>query len=217
MKKSLLLSTCLFFAVSGVHAQPGYGMPPAGYAPVAPMHMPARMPPPKRTVSEVDEAAAVLKAGLTKLTAFFNARQRPEQGEIAAFLDREIAPYFDFAYMAQWAGGPAFRRLGEQQKSNLETDIKTRFLTTMAQKLSTFNKQNVTYLAPRQTGKNQVDLSITIGNRGSYPARLDFRMYKSADGWRVYDVSANGSSAMMYYRQYYRQKIQRQMMQQRYR
>jgi phospholipid transport system substrate-binding protein len=214
MKKSLLLSTCLFCAATALQAQPGY-MPPMGYA-NAPMP-PARMAPPQRPVSEVDEAAQVLKAGLTKLTGFFGQNNRPGPEQIAAFLDKEIAPYFDFTYMAQWAAGSSANRMTDQQKAALETDIKTRFLTTMAQKLTNFNNQTVTYLPPRQIRRDQVELSISIGNRGSYPARLDFRMYKSEQGWKVFDVSANGSSALMYYRQYYRQQMQRPMMQPRYR
>jgi len=163
--------------------------------------------PVQRQNADLEEAAGILKAGLTKLTGFFGQPQRPGKDQIAAFLDKEIAPYFDFSYMAQWAAGPMYRRMGEQRQKAMETDIKTRFLTTMAQKLTSFNNQSVSYLPPRQSSAKQVELSITIGNRGSYPARLDFRLYKSSNGWKVYDVSANGSSALMYYRQYYRQQM----------
>ncbi|MCB1882186.1 MAG: ABC transporter substrate-binding protein, partial [Gammaproteobacteria bacterium] len=46
----------------------------------------------------------------------------------------------------------------------------------------------------------------------AYPARLDFRFYLAEDGWKVFDVAANGSSAVMHYRQQFRQMMRERMM-----
>jgi hypothetical protein len=35
---------------------------------------------------------------------------------------------------------------------------------------------------------------------GAYPDKMTFRMYKAADGWKVYDVEANGRSVVAHYR-----------------
>jgi phospholipid transport system substrate-binding protein len=171
----------------------------------------------KKPVSEVEEAGVILKAGLKKLLGFFSNNQKPDRELIAAFLDQEIAPYFDFNYMMKWAAGGRYMRMSEQQKHMMAKELKTRFLSTMAQKLSAFSNQQVKYLAPKVQGKGQVELSIAVANRGGYPARLDFRLYKGKSGWKVYDVSANGSSALMYYRQYFREQMYRQRLPARFR
>ena len=44
---------------------------------------------------------------------------------------------------------------------------------------------------------------------GGYPAELDFRLYRGTDGWKVFDVVANGSSALVYYRDYFRNSMRR--------
>jgi len=219
MIKRLLTGSCMLAICTSLAAQQPYQMPRMGYQPTMPppMSAPPARPPQARPRTEFEEASMILKAGLTRLINFFNTPTPPSREQIAVFLEKDIAPYFDFAYMSQWAAGPAFNRINDQQKKALETDIKAQFLSTMAQKLSNFSQQTVSYLSPRMTGRNQVELSISIGNPGNYPARLDFRLYKAAAGWKVFDVSANGSSALMYYRQYYRQKLQQQMMQTRYR
>ncbi len=220
MKKSLIVSACLScLLVTSVNAQQPYRTPYAGYGHGLPQQqMPAPRPAARqKKISEVEEAGAVLKEGLKKLLGFFSNNQVPNRQLIAAFLDKEIAPYFDFAYMTKWAAGGRYMRMSEQQKMMMEQQLKTQFLSTMAQKLSSFKNQRVKYLAPKVQGKGQVELSIAIMNRGGYPARLDFRLYKSKSGWKVYDVSANGSSALVYYRQYFRQQMQRQRMQSRYR
>jgi phospholipid transport system substrate-binding protein len=41
---------------------------------------------------------------------------------------------------------------------------------------------------------------VILQNPGSYPARMEFRLYRSADGWKVFDVLAQGRSVLMYYR-----------------
>jgi phospholipid transport system substrate-binding protein len=32
------------------------------------------------------------------------------------------------------------------------------------------------------------------------PTKLEFRFYKSKDGWKIFDVKAAGNSAVVYYR-----------------
>ena len=213
MKKSLLVTACLccLAAATAVNAQPpGYRGPATGYGYAMPQPKPEMRMPQRQKASDAEEAGVILKAGLNKLLGFFKGSQVPSREKIATFLDKEIAPYFDFAYMAQWSAGATYRRLSEPQKKKMESELRTQFLTTMAQKLSSFDKQAVRYLAPRVTGRNQVELSIAISNPGNYPARLDFRLYKSGKNWKVYDVSAKGSSALMYYRQYFRQQMKKQ-------
>ena len=216
MKKFRLIPALLCGLISTpLLAQPQpYQMPMPGYG-YQPRSMPAPVKP--KPPSEVEQAGTILKEGLTKLVSFFKQNQASSGQQIAVFLDREISPYFNFPYMAKWAAGSYYSRMSKPQRKALENELKTQFLSTMAQKLTSFSNQSVRYLPAKITGKGQVQLSIAISNRGGYPARLDFRMYKDKNGWKVYDVSANGSSALMYYRQYFRQKLQRQGMPTRYR
>ena len=57
-------------------------------------------------------------------------------------------------------------------------------------------------------------VSAAILNPGTYPARMDFRLYRSGDDWRVYDVAANGQSAIVHYRRELMRQIRQQKMQQ---
>ena len=194
-----ILVVCFSFSVNA--QQTNYQNPSVGYGYAM-----------QQRTSNVEEAGVILKAGLDKLMGFFNSTNTPSAEQISLFLGKEIAPYFDFGYMAKWTAGVHYSRMSPIQKRKLESLMRTQFLTSMAQKLTAFKQQNVKYLVPRQTGKNQVILSIALANQGVYPARLDFRLYKSNQGWKVFDVSANGSSALMYYRQYFLRNMKRKMM-----
>ncbi|MCB1856845.1 MAG: ABC transporter substrate-binding protein [Gammaproteobacteria bacterium] len=150
--------------------------------------------------AEQQGPAAILNEGLKKLQAFARQDERPSREAIALFLDQEVAPYFDFAYMAKWAGGRAWRHLGPERQAELEQTIKIDFLSTLAQRLAGYDGQQVRIIRTRRGSGNEVSVMVGILNPGSYPAQLEFRFYRSSRGWKVFDVSANGSSVVMHYR-----------------
>ncbi|MES9844282.1 MAG: ABC transporter substrate-binding protein [Candidatus Sedimenticola sp. 6PFRAG5] len=138
---------------------------------------------------------------------FVGTKQRPNPKQLAAFLDTEIAPYFDFHYMAQWTSGPRWRQMSEKQRAQMASKLKQNFLGSLVQKLSGYAGQNFRMLPARRGSGGAVSVNIAIQNPGRYPARMKFRFYKNGSDWRVFDVEANGSSALAYYRQYFRGKM----------
>jgi phospholipid transport system substrate-binding protein len=155
--------------------------------------------------------AAILKRGLARLVAFADQDNRPSKKQIAMFLNQEIAPYFDFSYMARWVGGKEWRRMTPARKAELEQRLQRDFLGTLAQRLTSYGGQQVRVLRPRARKGNEVDVAVAVQNPGGYPARLNFRFYRSNEGWKVFDVSANGNSAVAYYRQNFKRMMRRGM------
>jgi phospholipid transport system substrate-binding protein len=193
MKPMLWLPMAAVFAFSGVSlAQPpqhgGYAPGPYGMSPYrgAPRTSPGA------------EASAVLREGIDKLVEFLGKDENKLQ--VAAFLDKEIAPYFDFDYMAKWVAGPRYARMGEDAREALAAKLEARFLGTLARRLAIYDDQQVRFFRPRMAGRGTVSVSVGILRPGSYPAKLEFRMYRGAGGWKIYDVLANGRSASAYYR-----------------
>ena len=149
----------------------------------------------------VSEAGTFLRSGLEQLLDFLKQKPRPSEMKVAAFLDEKITGYFDFEYMARTAVGPAYRRMNAERRTAVVQRIEQDFLSTLARRLASYDNQRVRFFRPRRGLGNRTSVTVGIGNPGSYPARLDFRLYRSKDGWKVYDVSANGNSAVNYYRQ----------------
>jgi phospholipid transport system substrate-binding protein len=165
----------------------GYG-PGAGPIPEMPMQNPGT------------EAVTKLKAGMDKMLAYLEQKDVPNKLQAAAFLDREIAPYFDFAYMAQWAAGPSWSTMSEPDRKAMTATIEASFLSSMSNQMAQYSGQQVRYLRPRPGPAGSVKVPVMILRPGTYPGKLTFRMYHSADGWKVYDVEANGRSVSAYYR-----------------
>ncbi len=148
-----------------------------------------------------DEPARILSDGIRNLLVFI--RQPGNQNALAleGFVKREIAPIFDFPYMSRWVAGPAARDMNEQRKRRFQVMFTQRFLKLMIGQLAKFSTQGPIQVLPsRRLSAKHALVTATLGNRRGYPAHVDFRMYRSPTGWKVFDVAANGSSVLAYFR-----------------
>ncbi len=149
----------------------------------------------------------VLREGVGKLVAFMGQPERPDTVRIQAFLDAEIAPYFDFDYMAQWVAGRQYRAMNGAQREQLKNQLEAMFLGALAKRLGGYSNQKVRVLRARRGRGNEVTVGVGIVQPGGYPAKMDFRFYRGNEGWKVFDVAANGSSALVYYRQQFKRSL----------
>ena len=99
--------------------------------------------------AEAAGPAAELERGMGKMLAFLRQEQRPDPKALEAFLVQEIAPFFDFAYMAKSAAGPMYRHMSDEQREHMTEIIEQRFLTTMAQRLGGYNSQRLKVMSQR--------------------------------------------------------------------
>lgn len=155
--------------------------------------------------------AQVLRDGVNKMLGFLKQTPRPSSEQVAKFLTEEIAGYFDFTHMARFAAGGMARSMDAEQLQKLETKLRDMFLGAMAQHLTAYADQSVEFLPPRRGGQrgDEVTLPMAIMGPQGYPSELEFRLYRSEGGWKVFDVVANGSSALMFYRNYFRDAMRR--------
>ena len=195
MKPYFWLSMAVLLGVVSVaQAQPTYGPGPGAYPRSGAYPMAPR-------VNPGSEAAAKLREGMDKMLAFLGQEETPNKLQVAAFLDGTIAPYFDFDYMAKWVAGPGYAAMSKEHREAMAASLEARFLGTLASRLAKYKGQQVRFFRPRRGPRGAVSVQVGIQSPGGYPSKLEFRMYRSADGWKVYDVMANGRSAVAHYRQ----------------
>jgi len=158
--------------------------------------------PVQRTHPQQASPADLLKQGIEQLTNYLASPSGPNKPPLEAFLENTIAPFFDFEYMTRWAAGAQARDMTAQQGAALEQKLRRLFMAAMVEKLAQYRHGKVVFLRPMgnpQTG--ELVLRVLAYQQGTpQPQRLSFRMYRSHRGWKVYDVSANGQSALAYYR-----------------
>ncbi|HEA26396.1 MAG TPA: ABC transporter substrate-binding protein [Ectothiorhodospiraceae bacterium] len=151
--------------------------------------------------SGIMEPAQVLRTGIETLTSYMEQNRNPEPAKLAHYLEQNIAPYFDFKRMATWAAGPSYRYMSKQQRAQLVLSIKSDFMGVLAKRLTGYSGSRIEYLRPRgNLARGKVILGVKIHTGNGYPLRLDFKLYHGKKGWKVYDVVANGASAVSHYR-----------------
>ncbi len=194
----IALAAALLAASTHLFAQSGYGQG-------APLYEPAYAPVP----ATPDQ---VVRRGIDRLTGFLMGAQNPPPAAIRAFLDREIAPDFDFAYMARWAAGPMYRRLTPEQRAQMTTVLKNMFLSALAKNLGTYANPAPrvdVYPARASANGSQTTVHARLVSPNGIFSGLNFRFYWNERGWRIFDVSANGASAVAYYRSYFGEMFRR--------
>ena len=154
--------------------------------------------------AEAGTPAAILKEGITKLTTFIQSGKAKNPAQAKNYLEQEIAPYFDFSYMTRWAAGPAWSRMDSRQRTTMQAQLTRAFLTTLAQKLASYTNQPIRYFTPRGRSGDEVTVSAWIMQPSGIPTKLDFRFYQSDSGWKIFDVKAAGTSAVVYYRRQFK-------------
>lgn len=205
----VMIAVAGMLAAGSLSAQPAPYGPMGGYGPdMGYAHPPMHSPRHRQAMRQQVGPAARLKEGLDKLLGYLAKQENLQKDRLMAFLDRDIAPFFDFDYMAKVAGGGMYRQLSDAQRSRMSNRIKQDFLTTMARRLSAYNQQQLRLAGQRLSDDGRTATArVMVSGAGGYPSRLDFRMYRDGDDWRVYDVSANGQSAVAYFRNEFRQHM----------
>jgi phospholipid transport system substrate-binding protein len=201
MRNALItLGAVLALFAAGVSAQPWYG--PGPYGPGYPMAQPVEQGP-----------EAIVREGIGKLQAFMAGGGGVEPQTALGFIQDEIAPYFDFSYMAEWAAGGYWDRMSEEAKAQMIDRLRGKFLQALARHVAAYTAPQVRVGSPRPgSSRGEVVVPTIVKPRYARtgPAmRLNFRFYHGADGWKIFDVTANNQSAVMYYRQEFAESMRR--------
>lgn len=172
-------------------------------------YQPKTLPvPPVRAQSPVD----LLEESINKVIRFLSSPQQASLEQITFFLKKEITPHFDFSYMARWVAGHYYKTMSPEQQRKFTEIFSELFITTFVQKLSSYQNYPpvVENFISRRTSENEAMASARVIQENGVVIQADFKFIRTARGWKVVDVRANGVSALFYYRNFFAEQIQRQ-------
>lgn len=116
-------------------------------------------------------------------------------------VEAKILPNFDFNRMTQLAVGKNWPRATAQQKQALVTQFRNLLVRTYSTSLTAFTNQTVEF-KPLAMRPEDTDVTVRseIRQPGGQPIPIDYSMYKTSFGWKVYDVTIDGVSLVTNYR-----------------
>ncbi|WP_017777213.1 MlaC/ttg2D family ABC transporter substrate-binding protein [Paraburkholderia kururiensis] len=134
--------------------------------------------------------------------------QKGDISEITKLVNEKILPYTDFRRTTQLAMGRAWRTATPEQQTQLVDQFKMLLIRTYAGALAQVRDQQIQY-KPFRANPDDTDVVVrsVVMNNGS-PVELDYRLYKTPQGWRVYDINVLGAWLIQAYQQQFNEKIQ---------
>ncbi len=134
--------------------------------------------------------------------------QNGDVTKIIALVDKTIMPNVNFRRMTAAAVGPGWRQATPEQQQRLQDEFKTLLVRTYAGALSQVNAQTDIVVKPLRMQPTDTDVPVRteIQGRGD-PIQLDYRLEKTADGWKIYNLNVLGVWLVETYRNQFTQEI----------
>jgi phospholipid transport system substrate-binding protein len=139
-------------------------------------------------------------------------RTTKDKPTLRKLAEQKVLPYFDFRKMTQLAVGPSWRQATPEQQKALEDQFRTLLVNTYTAALNVAAVGNETVeVKPldMKRGDDDVTVRTIIRSPNRQPTAVDYRMSKSADGWKVYDVVVENLSLVTNYRSSFASEIGR--------
>jgi phospholipid transport system substrate-binding protein len=135
------------------------------------------------------------------------AIQGGDVSKIISLVDAKVMPYVNFQRMTASAVGRFWRQATPDQQGKLQAEFKTLLMRTYAGALTQVKDQTIG-LKPLRAAPEDTEVVVRtqILGKGD-PIQLDYRLEKSAAGWRIYDVNVLGIWLADQYRNSFAQEI----------
>jgi phospholipid transport system substrate-binding protein len=153
----------------------------------------AEMAPDALAKSVTDEVIALLRAD--------KDIQAGHLGKVVDLVEKKVLPHFEFARMTRLAVGPNWRQASPEQQKTLVTEFRSLLVHTYSATFTAYRNQNIEYRPVRmQPGDTEAVVRSLISQPGGKPVTVDYKMAKTADSWKVYDVVVADLSLVQNYR-----------------
>jgi phospholipid transport system substrate-binding protein len=152
----------------------------------------------------------LIKTVVSDVMASVKSDPEIQKGNIPRIVDlveKKIVPYTDMRRTTEMAMGPNWKKATSEQQAQLVGEFKSLLIRTYSGALSQLRDQTVQFkpLRAAPDDKEVVVRTVVIG-RGD-PVPLDYRLEKTANGWRVYDMNIMGVWLVEAYRNQFSNQI----------
>jgi phospholipid transport system substrate-binding protein len=128
---------------------------------------------------------------------------------IMDIVNRDILPYIDFQYTTQLALGRYWRTATPAQQQTLVRQFQMLLIHLYSGALAQLRPDQKIEYPPMRMAPNDTDTVVrTIALSNAQPVEIDYRLHKTPQGWRVYDLNVVGAWLVQTYRQQFGEKIQ---------
>ena len=120
--------------------------------------------------------------------------QAGNQKRVYDMVESKILPYIDFQRMTSLAAGKNWRDATPDQQQQLIKEFRTLLVFTYSGAITQIKDQRIEF-KPMRAAADDTEVEVrsqVIQSRGD-PIQLNYRLAKSATGWKIYDINVLGA------------------------
>lgn len=163
--------------------------------------------------ADIPEPEALIRNTVAEVLAIVKRDKDIQSGntkKVIELVDAKVLPHFNFTHMTRLAVGKNWRNATPEQKKVLEIEFRNLLVRTYTTAFTTYQDQEVE-VRPLKMANDATEVTIKtfILNKGKQPLPVNYDMEKTANGWKVYDLSIEGVSLVTNYRGTFAEQIQK--------
>lgn len=121
--------------------------------------------------------------------------------KLLELVDAKVLPHFNFTRMTMLAVGRPWRDATAAQREQLVRQFRTLLVRTYSTALEQYSDQTIDVKpAAMKPGETETTVRTQVNQKGGPPIPMDYRMEKTPQGWKVFDVTVEGVSIVTTYR-----------------
>lgn len=136
------------------------------------------------------------------------ALQAGDKEKALALAEQKILPHIDFRAMTQLALGRNWSKATPAQREQVVNGFRSMLIRTYSNAIGAYKGQK---MEVKPTRMDPGDTDVTVRNSYLSPGRpaveVDYRMEKTPEGWKIYDIVFDGVSLVATYRSEFAQQV----------
>ncbi|MDE2402412.1 MAG: ABC transporter substrate-binding protein [Burkholderiales bacterium] len=148
-----------------------------------------------------------ITADLISTVRHDKAIQSGDLRKAIAVIEMKVLPHINFQRMTASAVGRNWRLATPDQQKRLQSEFKTLLTYTYAGAVAQIKDQAVEFKPLRARPEDTEVIVRSVVRGHGDPIQIDYRVEKSADGWRVYDVNVLGAWLVETYKSSFAQEV----------
>lgn len=121
--------------------------------------------------------------------------QGGNQKRVLELVESKILPHVDFQRMTALAAGRYWREATPEQQKQLTNEFRSLLVYTYSGAISQIRDQKLEF-RPMRADPSDTEVEVrsqVLQPRGGEPIQLNYRLSKSPNGWKIYDVNVLGA------------------------
>jgi len=152
------------------------------------------------------DAEELIKSKLDSVFAVLQKKDLDQQVKNNEIIEI-VTPMFDFALMAKLSLGKKYwPELPQEKKERFTELFIKRLRTSYLNKLALYTDEKITFEPPIQV-KTKIHISTFLVSKSRKTSML-YKLYKSKDEWKIYDLEIQGVSIIRSYRSQFDASLQ---------